>query len=83
MIAINVKCEKAHAYPFTPGTWSGRVQSMGILLFIPIILALVFVTVARNGFRYPRFGRWLDAQLHRAFPRLGHVFVEEENREGE
>lgn len=56
---------------------------MGIVLFIPIILALVCVTVARNGFRYPRFGGWLDAQLHRAFPRLGHVFVEEENQEGE
>jgi hypothetical protein len=56
---------------------------MGIVLFIPIILALVSVAIARHGFRNPRFGRWLDAKLYRAFPRLGHVFVEEENQEDE
>ncbi len=56
---------------------------MGTVLFIPIILALVFIAVMRWGITFPRFGRWLDARLYRAFPRLGHVFVEEENRDGE
>jgi hypothetical protein len=56
---------------------------MAIVLFVPLILAFVFVGVARCGFRYPRFGRWLDVQLHRVFPRLRDVFVEEENQEGE
>jgi hypothetical protein len=56
---------------------------MGIAFGVVFILFCVFAVVARYGVLFPRFGRWLDARLYRVFPRLGHLFVEQENREVE
>jgi hypothetical protein len=56
---------------------------MEIAFGIVIILLCVLTVVARYGLLFPRFGRWLDARLYRSFPRLGHLFVDEENYDNE
>jgi hypothetical protein len=56
---------------------------MEIAFGVVIVLFCIFAVVARYGLLFPRLGRWIDARLYRVFPRLGHLFVEEENREVE
>jgi hypothetical protein len=58
-----------------------------VWIVIGILLAFfcVFAVVTRYAVSFPRFGRWLDARIYRAFPRVGHLFVsdaESETKDG-
>jgi hypothetical protein len=44
------------------------------VVFFPLALLMI---VLRWGTAFPRLGRWLDARLYSAYPRFGHLFVED------
>jgi hypothetical protein len=45
---------------------------------VPVLLLAILLRWATV---FPRLGRWLDAKLYRAFPRLGHLLLDENSRE--
>ena len=45
------------------------------VLAAPIIL---FLLLARFGTTFPRLGRWMDGRIYSVLPRLGHMFLSEE-----
>jgi hypothetical protein len=45
---------------------------------VPVVLLAI---LSRWGTVFPRFGAWLDAKLYRAFPRLGHLLLDENSQE--
>jgi hypothetical protein len=48
---------------------------VGIVVGVLLALFCIFAVVTRYALSFPRFGRWLDARIYRAFPRVGHLFV--------
>lgn len=51
---------------------------VGVLFGIIFVAVFLVIALARWGTVFPRFGRWLDAQMYRVFPRLGHLFITDE-----
>jgi hypothetical protein len=49
---------------------------LAILFCVFFFPFAICIGLLRWGTAFPRFGRWLDARLYRAFPRLGHVFID-------
>ncbi len=56
---------------------------LGVLLGLGLCLYALIVGITQWGTAFPRIGRWLDAKLYRAFPRLGHLFIPEEPQDEE
>jgi len=49
-----------------------------------MLVTVLVIGVLRYGMYYPRIGRWLDARIYTAFPRAGHLFVNDDKEpEGE
>jgi hypothetical protein len=56
---------------------------VGGLFGLGLCAYLLVVGLTQWGTAFPRIGRWLDAKLYRAFPRLGHVFIPEQAQDEE
>ncbi len=48
-----------------------------IVFCVLLVLAVIAVALTRFAWISPRFRRWLDAKLYRAFPRLGHLLSDD------
>lgn len=58
------------------------VSTVFTVLFCVVLVPTVVVgALLRWGEAFPRLGRWLDGRIYRAFPRLGHLFVEDPEEE--
>lgn len=55
--------------------------ALGIFFGVLTFVCVATLAAAAWGLRSPRVGRWLDAKAYRAFPRLGHLFIQDSNRE--
>ena len=52
--------------------------AIGIVMGTLLAMTIVVIGILRYGILFPRIGRRLDARIYAAFPRLGHLFVQEE-----
>lgn len=64
--------------------WDGGsvVSTVFVVVFCVVLVPTIVVGVLlRWGQAVPRFGRWLDGKIYRLFPRLGHLFVEDQEED--
>jgi hypothetical protein len=50
----------------------------GLIFGVLLVPLMLFLLVTRLGLLYPRLGRWIDRRAYRAMPRLGHLFMSDE-----